>query len=121
MENIICIDLINSDLSKLNDLADLFSISVEPLILNKRAGFARLWIDPVSGILIAYSIKSNPLAIVMSNIFKDSLVSIEPYSIVKPIEKVELNSDKILDKISKTGIKSLLKEEVEYLKSLSNK
>ena len=72
--------------------------------------------------MIAYCTTNKPEEIIYTNGFYELFPSIpryEPKPKELPAPKVELNLDAILDKISKFGIDSLLKEERDFLDNIS--
>lgn len=84
----------------------------------------KIWLNPINGFIIAYYHVDRGYS--FSENFNNYLVNIEPVKITDEILESanviqtqvfdgEINTDSILDKISKYGIDSLTKEEKSYL------
>jgi hypothetical protein len=84
----------------------------------------KIWLNPINGFIIAYHQDGRGYS--FSENFNNHLVNIEPVKITDEILESanviqtqvfdgEINTDSILDKISKYGIDSLTKEEKSYL------
>jgi hypothetical protein len=121
--NIILIDFAFTSDDKLRRICDELKLNYEVLLKDKKEfKIHRTWIDVTSKTMIAYSIISKPDEIIYTpgydSIFR-SLPRYEPKPIELPAPKVDLNVDSILDKISKYGIDSLLKEERDFLDNSS--
>ena len=115
MKNIICIDLTNFNNEKLSEVAKLYNLNEQNLVNDKKEGFAKMYIDTTSGVLVAFTYKKNKDVIVIADVFTNSLKSITPVVIEKKQPKVEMTVDNILDKISKYGIESISISEKRFL------
>jgi hypothetical protein len=76
----------------------------------------KIWVNPDNGFIIAYE---DNKGYSFSENFTNHLTSIEPIDINEDIlnQSVDIDTDSILDKISKYGIASLTKEEKDFLDS----
>lgn len=115
MKNIICIDLTKFNNEKLAEVSKSIGVDYNALVENKKTGFAKLFIDKVSGKTIAFTTKSNKDKVVYTSNFDKMLLSITPMTFVK--EPKEMTIDGILDKISKYGIESISENEKLFLNS----
>ena len=121
MKNIICIDLTKFNNEKLSDVAKAYDLSLDSLIRDKKGGFVKLYMDINNGILVAFTHKNNRNDLVIADVFKDSLATIEPIEVKKKNKTLKvLTIDNVLDKISKYGIESLSDTEKEFLNENSN-
>lgn len=124
--DIILIDLsLKSDFEKIIENNELSGhISPESLISFKKDGYLRVWVDRKSIEIVAYTTTKKSGLVINNNFFK-YLNDMTP--IKEDVEKVDvdktqfidvddyLSVDMILDKISDKGIKSLTKDELEFL------
>jgi len=119
---IIVIDYTFTSDEKLKRISDELNLNHE-LLSKDRKEFKlhRIWIDIDSKTMIAYTTSKKPKEIIYTTGYEQLLFDIETYQ-PKPIglpeaknEKTNLDIDSILDKISKSGIDSLLKEEKDFL------
>lgn len=126
--NVIVIDYAFTSDEKLKRISDELHLNYE-LLAKERKQFKmyRIWIDIDSKTMIAYSTTKSPKNIIYTQGHDELFVNMKGYE-PKPIglpqpkfdyPKAELNIDSILDKISKFGIDSLLKEEKEFLDNSS--
>lgn len=125
---IIVIDHSFTSDEKLKRISDELNLNYELLVKDrKQFRLYRIWIDIDSKTMIAYTTTKSPKEIIYTKVHEELLFDIKGYD-PKPIAlpepkneplKVDLNIDSILDKISKFGIESLLKEEKDYLDKLS--
>lgn len=124
--NIIVIDYAFTSDDKLKRICDELHFNYELLKKDKKQfKMYRIWIDITSKTMIAYTTTSKPDKVIYTEGFEQLFPNIPRYE-PKPKQlpepkypKVELNIDSILDKISKYGIDSLLKEEREFLDNSS--
>ena len=114
MKNIICIDLTMFNNEKLSEVAKLYNLEEKSLITNKKDGFAKLYINILDGVLVAFTYKKSKNEIVIADVFTDLIKTIPSVTIEKQ-PKLELTVDNILDKISKYGIDSLSMNEKNFL------
>jgi hypothetical protein len=118
MKNLFCIDLRLFNHITINKVTDKYGIPFEKLWELKKDGVAKIWIDetPYDGknILIAYNTKKSD-EIIFTDTLKEHLSKMD---FMKP-EKRKLDTDSILEKISKFGISSLKADEKEFLDNLS--
>jgi hypothetical protein len=119
MKNIICVDLTKFNNEKLVEVANIYKLSVEGLINDKKEGFAKVYIDIENGLLVAFTYKKNKDEIVIADVFTDSLKSIPSVVVEKKQPLSEMTIDNILDKISKYGIESLSINEKNFLDDIS--
>lgn len=124
MENIICIDLTKFNNEQLRKIAEQYIIDYDSLLLNKKNGFAKLWLVKDTNIIIAYTSKGDDSLRYMST-FTELLKLTENVSLKKSEKKKEpeiiLNVDIILEKISKYGIESISDIEKNFLDNLGEK
>lgn len=113
--NIILINLENYSTEKLRELSSL-GLSPDVFIEDKEKGFRKLWIDLNTGSVVAFTKRTDRVE--LTSVYKDTLSEIEEFKIEDTDVEVILDLDTILDKISKYGINSLVKEEKEFLNSL---
>jgi hypothetical protein len=126
---IVVIDYTFTSDEKLKRISEELHLNYELLIKEKKEfKMYRIWIDIESKTMIAYTTTKSPKSIIYTRGYDDLFVSMKGYE-PKPIglpepkieyPKAELNIDSILDKISKFGIESLLKEEKDFLDNASN-
>jgi hypothetical protein len=120
MKNITCIDLRLFNHITLNEVSEKIGIDFNHLWNLKKDGIAKIWIV-VKGYdgensLVAYNTKKCE-DVIFTNEFSKHLLEMD---FLKPEKKVKsLDTDSILEKISKFGISSLKPEEKDYLDSLS--
>ena len=114
--NIICIDLRMFNHIKLKETCDKYGFHYETLLENKHNGFAKLWIDSDTKMIVASNMKKDN-RVIYSDAFTDLLTSISPIEIQKNPRSFDL--DPILEKISAYGIDSLKQEEKDFLKNLN--
>lgn len=121
--NIIVIDYTFTSDEKLQRICDELNFNYETLKKDKKElKLYRVWIDTISKTMIAYSTTNSLGKIVYTNHFDilfESIPRYEPKPAELPPPKFDLNIDSILDKISKFGMNSLLKEERDFLDSSS--
>jgi hypothetical protein len=123
MKNTICIDLTQYDNTKLAELARVHNLDVDAILDNKNKGIGKIWMDLEFNTLSAYSLKDTKDDIIITDFYIASLSKVtplqfsnKPTQIVKPVQVVELDMDTVLDKITASGMGSLTKEELEFLK-----
>jgi hypothetical protein len=127
--NIIVIDYAFTSDEKLKRISEELRLNYE-LLAKERKEFKmyRIWIDIDSKTMIAYTTTKSTKKIIYTNGYDELFVNMNRYE-PKPIglpepkieyPKAELDIDSILDKISKFGIESLLKEEKDFLDNSSN-
>ena len=121
--NIIIIDYAFTSDEKLRRICNELKINYDVLLKDKKEfKMYRAWIDITTKTMIAYSKTNSPNKIIYTDSYDSLFRSIpiyEPKPIALPAPAVDLNIDSILDKISKYGIDSLLKEEKEFLDNSS--
>lgn len=121
MENIICIDLTKFNNEQLIKIAEQYNIDYDSLLINKKNGFAKIWLVKDTNIIIAYTSKGDDSLRYMST-FTELLKLTENVSLKKSEKKKEpeiiLNVDIILEKISKYGIESITDKEKRFLDNL---
>lgn len=118
MKNTICIDLTKFNYEKLKDVSNELDLDYDVLVRNKKKGFAKIFVNTDLGIIIAYTTKKNKSEICYTGTFDEALSKMKSFEITK--DPVQLDTDSILEKISKYGIDSLNKDEKLYLDNLSN-
>ena len=117
MKDIICIDLTRFNYEKLKEVAAELNIRLEMLVDNKKMGIARIYYDTFLHVVVAFTTKKNKTKIIYTDVLDDLLLKSGSFELTK--RPVKLDTDSILEKISKYGIDSLLKEEKEFLDNLS--
>jgi hypothetical protein len=121
--NIIIIDYAFTSDEKLRRICDELKLNYDILVKDKKEfKMYRAWIDLTNKTMIAYSKTSSPEKIIYTPSFEELFRNIpryEPKPIALPAPEINLNVDAILDKISKYGIDSLLKEEKDFLDNSS--
>lgn len=115
MKNIICIDLRMYNHIKLKEVCDKYGFNYDTFLQNKYDGFAKIWIDIESSLIIAFNTKKDS-NVQQSLAFSEELMKIAPVEVVKQPRKFDL--DTILEKISAYGIESLKQDEKDFLKNL---
>jgi hypothetical protein len=125
MKNTICIDLTQYDNTKLAELAKIHNLDVDAIVSNKDKGIGKIWMDLEFNTLSAYSLKDTKDDIIITDFYMKSLAGVtplhfdnKPTQIVKPVQVVvELDMDSVLEKITASGMSSLTKEELDFLKN----
>lgn len=121
--NIIIIDYAFTSDEKLRRICDELKLNYDILVKDKKDfKMYRAWIDLTNKTMIAYSKTSRPNEIIYTSSYEELFRNIpryEPKPIALPAPEVDLSIDAILDKISKYGIDSLLKEEKDFLDNSS--
>lgn len=125
MKNTICIDLTQYDNTKLAELAKIHNLDVDAILSNKDKGIGKIWMDLEFNTLSAYSLKDTKDDIIITDFYMKSLADVaplqfanKPTQIVKPVQVViELDMDSVLEKITASGMSSLTKEELDFLKN----
>ena len=123
LKNCIVIDLTlfnYQNLGRVLEASGLFDVNLEFLESSKKDGFAKLFFDIESSIVVAFTIKKNREEIMLTSDFTDTLHTLMSVTVAKVSE--ELTTDrfnKLLEKISDHGIDSLSTKERNYLDSYS--
>ena len=124
MKNTICIDLTQYDNTKLAELARIHNLDVDAILGNKDKGIGKIWMDLEFNTLSAYSLKDTKDDIIVTDFYIASLSKVTPLQFsnkptqtVKPVQVVvELDMDTVLEKITASGMDSLTKDELDFLK-----
>lgn len=120
MKNVILIDFAVTSTSTLKNICSELKINFNVLNSDKEDfNFSKVWIDMSSKTMIAYTVAKSPKTIIYTSGIEDLLSSMNSFQLQPSTDLSELDVDKILDKISKYGMNSLLKEEKEFLDSAS--
>ena len=120
MKNVILIDFAVTSTSTLKNICSELKINFNVLNSDKEDFiFSKVWIDMSSKTMIAYTVAKSPKTIIYTSGIEDLLSSMNSFQLQPSTDLSELDVDKILDKISKYGMNSLLKEEKEFLDSAS--
>lgn len=114
-DRILCIDLTKYNQTKLKEIAQKYTISLDFLVTNKKADLVRIWIDLDFGIMVSYTTKKNKQEVVFTDFYRQALLGIQPLEL--PKKEIVYSVDSILDKISKYGIESLTESEKIFLNS----
>ena len=139
---VICISLKSHNESQLQAVAATYNISFEDLMKLKTDGVYKIWIPIGGGVVIAGVDTTNiddvyfsPEYLPMTSKVRKQILSIRPVNtpkmpkgvkvVTKVVETVKetvkenivLEMDAILDKISASGMGSLVKEELDFLKN----
>lgn len=117
--NLIVIDYAFTSDEKLKRICDELEFNYE-LLKKERKKFKmyRIWCDTITKTMVAYCTTNKPDEVIYTEGFDRLFISIpryEPKPAQLPPPNLDLNIDSILDKISKYGIDSLLKEEKDFL------
>jgi hypothetical protein len=126
-QNIIVIDLNkhnSSSFEKLLMVNDLDGkINPDVLIKLKDSGYSKLWVDSKSYEILCYCHSDNKRTIVFQTDFIDHLKTIPSLSFKEEVidESITYNIDDLLDKITTSGIKSLSKNELNFLNNVNKK
>jgi hypothetical protein len=119
MKNVICIDLTKYNNEKLvevcKELGKIhnFDFNIDVVLLNKKDGFVKVYVDLTSGKCIAFTNKKDRNKIHYTDVFTEMLKAIEPTVFVK--EPKAMSVDSLLEKVSKYGIDSLSVNEKNFL------
>lgn len=121
MKNIICVDLRLFNHISMNEVSDKTGIDFQQLWNLKKEGIAKIWIDlkgydGEKNSLVAYNTKKSQ-DVIFTDDFKKHLNAMD-FLIPEKRSKI-LDTDSILEKISKFGIQSLKPEEKEFLDKLN--
>lgn len=117
------LDIILIDLSLVQDFFRVIEdnklsgkVSVEALKNFKENGYLKIWIDPKTIEVIAFT-SSKKSGLIINNDFIKYLKEMEPLRefLVKDIVISDFSIDQILDKISERGVGSLTPDELNYL------
>lgn len=120
MKNVILIDFAFTSEQSLKSICDELRINFKVLKSDKeKFKFYKVWIDMDSRTMIAYTTVKDTKNIVYTIGIESMLQSLNSYQLQPSTNLAELNVNSILDKISKYGIDSLLKEEKEFLDEFS--
>lgn len=119
MKNIICVDLTKYTLKELKDISEVYNIPFFYLEdLKGKPGdevyFAKMWFDTLNQEIVGYSSILDKDKLILSESYTDIISDIKPIDLKKKRVDV-LTVDNILDKITKYGIDSLVKEEKDFL------
>ncbi len=123
LKNCIVIDLTlfnYQNLGRVLEASNLSDVNLEFLESSKKDGFAKLFFDIESSMVVAFTIKKNREEIILTSDFTDLLHTLKSVTITKASE--ELTTDKfntLLEKISNHGINSLSTKERNYLDKYS--
>jgi len=124
LKNCIVIDLTlfnYQNLGRVLEASNLSDVNLEFLESSKKDGFAKLFFDIESSMVVAFTVKKNREEIVLTSDFTDLLHTLKSVTITKASE--ELTTDRfniLLEKISNHGINSLSTKERNYLDKYSN-
>lgn len=121
--NIISIDYTNTSDEDIKLICDKFELNYKQMMRDRKTyKLKKVFIDVFNNKLIAFTTKRDPLNVQFSEGAEDVFLKMPTYKIESkkeikqlPAPKIDLNIDSILDKISKYGINSLLKEERDFL------
>jgi hypothetical protein len=117
--NIICIDLTKFNNEKLKEVSTELNVRLDVLVGNKKLGFVKLFLNIELDIIVAFTTKKDKTRIVYTDTYKDMLLNMESFEIVK--QPIQLDIDTVLEKITKYGIDSLSVLEKDFLDNLSKK
>ena len=114
--NLLVIDYSITSDADLKVIAKKFGYDYDSMISQRdKFDFYKIFVDTDSDKLFAYIVNSDRSKIELSTVFDFVMNSIKPYVVEKPTVAIVLSVDAILDKISKFGIDSLVKEEKDFL------
>lgn len=118
--NIICIDFSNTSDKDLKVICKKYQLIYDELVQKKtKFGLDKMFIDLDAHKLFAYTLTSDKNKVEFTNAVSEILNSIPACKVDIVSDIVKLDIDSILDKISKYGIESLVKEEKEFLDQAS--
>jgi hypothetical protein len=116
MKNVILIDFAFTSDSTLKNICNELKLNFDVLKTEKdKFNFYKVWIDMSSKTMIAYTITKRPNDIIYTNGLSSLFLEMSSFQLQPSTDLSDLNVDKILDKIAKYGMSSLLKEEKEFL------
>jgi hypothetical protein len=120
MKNVILIDFAFTSEQTLKNICEELKINFNVLKVDKdKFKFHKVWIDMDSKTMIAYTTVKDTKTIVYTVGIESMLTSLQSYQLQPSTNLAELTLDGVLDKISKFGMSSLLKEEKEFLDQVS--
>lgn len=119
MKNVILIDFSITSKEALKSICDEVKINFDVLSYDaKNLKFYKVWVELSTKTMIAYTTQKRPNEMVFTDGFQNNLLNTNPYQLTSVLID-NLSLDDVLDKISKFGINSLLKEEKEFLDQYS--
>ncbi len=139
-KNIVCLDLRTVNSSNIDRVSTMVNTHPDQILKLKEIEVVKIWIDVTSEYFVAYQPKGGDIVVKpaycpVSKREVKKLVTMTPISVKKvktttqktlesvttqkvvSTSKIVLEVDSILDKISASGMNSLSKEELEFLKS----
>ena len=139
-KNIVCLDLRTVNSSNIDRVSTIVNTHPDQILKLKEIEVVKIWIDVTSEYFVAYQPKGGDIVVKpaycpVSKREVKKLVTMTPISVKKvktttqktlesvttqkvvSTSKIILEVDSILDKISASGMNSLSKEELEFLKS----
>ncbi len=139
-KNIVCLDLRTVNSSNIDRVSTMVNTHPDQILKLKEIEVVKIWIDVTSEYFVAYQPKGGDIVVKpaycpVSKREVKKLVTMTPISVKKvktttqknlesvttqkvvSTSKIILEVDSILDKISASGMNSLSKEELEFLKS----
>ncbi len=139
-KNIVCLDLRTVNSSNIDRVSTMVNTHPDQILKLKEIEVVKIWIDVTSEYFVAYQPKGGDIVVKpaycpVSKREVKKLVTMTPISVKKvktttqktlesvttqkvvSTSKIVLEIDSILDKISASGMNSLSKEELEFLKS----
>jgi hypothetical protein len=135
IEKVICINLKSHNEQQLNNIADSYVLSLESLLELKNKGVIKIWVESAGDWVIAAIDEDRPEQMYICEKYcpitkkeAQKLLKIKPIKTPKSKDKkskdkskkvvsIVLDLDKILDKINETGLDSLSKDELNFLKN----
>ncbi len=139
-KNIVCLDLRTINSGNIDRVSTMVNTHPDQILKLKEIEVVKIWIDVTSEYFVAYQPKGGDIVVKpaycpVSKREVKKLVTMTPISVKKvktttqktlesvttqkvvSTSKIVLEVDSILDKISASGMNSLSKEELEFLKS----
>lgn len=133
IEKVICINLKSHNEQQLENIAETYLLSLEALIELKNKGVIRIWVESAGDWVIAAIDENRPNEMYicekycpMSKKESEKLLKIKPVKTPKTPKSLKVKRkksetvmtlDSILDKINLTGLDSLSKKELNFLKN----
>ena len=132
LDKVICINLKSHNEQQLDNIANTYTLSLEALLELKYKGVLKIWVESAGDWVIAAIDEDRPEQMYICEKYcpitkkeAQKLMKIKPIKTPKGKKSKDkskkepkiLDLDKILDKINETGLDSLTKEELNFLKN----
>lgn len=135
IDKVICINLKSHNEQQLSNIADTYVLSLDAILELKNKGVIKIWVESAGDWVIAAVDDIEPDRVYICEKYcpitkkeTEKLLKIKPVKTPKSkgkksknksakIDNIVLNLDSILDKINQSGLDSLTKEELNFLKN----